>query len=45
MLKTAGELAQGVLSTWPVPHTIARAVAHVAIGAPGERRMRWTARR
>ncbi len=33
MLEIAGELADGVLLTWPTPRTIARAVEHVAIGA------------
>src|SRR5881628_1683978 len=33
MLEIAGELADGVLLTWPTPATIARAVDHVAIGA------------
>jgi probable F420-dependent oxidoreductase len=33
LLEIAGELADGVLLTWPTPHTIARAVEHVAIGA------------
>jgi probable F420-dependent oxidoreductase len=33
MLEIAGELAEGVLLTWPTPRTIARAVEHVAIGA------------
>jgi probable F420-dependent oxidoreductase len=33
MLEIAGELADGVLLTWPTPATIARAVEHVAIGA------------
>jgi probable F420-dependent oxidoreductase len=33
MLEIAGELAQGVLLTWPTPTAIARAVEHVAIGA------------
>jgi probable F420-dependent oxidoreductase len=33
MLEIAGELADGVLLTWPTPRTIARAVQHVAIGA------------
>jgi alkanesulfonate monooxygenase SsuD/methylene tetrahydromethanopterin reductase-like flavin-dependent oxidoreductase (luciferase family) len=33
MLEIAGELADGVLLTWPTPGTIARAVEHVAIGA------------
>ncbi len=33
MLEIAGELAHGVLLTWPTPSTIARAVEHVAIGA------------
>jgi len=33
MLEIAGELAEGVLLTWPTPATIARAVEHVAIGA------------
>jgi alkanesulfonate monooxygenase SsuD/methylene tetrahydromethanopterin reductase-like flavin-dependent oxidoreductase (luciferase family) len=33
MLEIAGELAQGVLLTWPTPGTITRAVEHVAIGA------------
>ena len=33
MLEIAGELAEGVLLTWPTPSTIARAVEHVAIGA------------
>src|SRR6059058_5458312 len=33
MLEIAGELAQGVLLTWPTPSTIARAVEHVALGA------------
>jgi probable F420-dependent oxidoreductase len=32
MLEIAGELADGVLLTWPTPRTIARAVEHVAIG-------------
>jgi 5,10-methylenetetrahydromethanopterin reductase len=33
MLEIAAELAEGVLLTWPTPHTIARAVEHVGIGA------------
>jgi probable F420-dependent oxidoreductase len=33
LLEIAGGLADGVLLTWPTPHTIARAVEHVAIGA------------
>lgn len=33
LLEIAGELAQGVLLTWPTPKTIARAAEHVAIGA------------
>lgn len=33
MLEIAGELAQGVLLTWPTPSAIARAVEHVASGA------------
>ncbi len=33
MLEIAGELAQGVLLTWPTPGTVVRAVEHVAIGA------------
>ncbi len=33
MLEIAGELAQGVLLTWPTARTIARAVEHVALGA------------
>jgi probable F420-dependent oxidoreductase len=33
MLEIAGELADGVLMTWPTTATIARAVTHVAIGA------------
>lgn len=33
MLEIGGELAQGVLLTWPTPSTIARAVEHVAVGA------------
>jgi len=33
MLEIAGELADGVLLTWPTPGTIARAAEHVAIGA------------
>ena len=33
LLEIAGELAEGVLLTWPTPTTIARAVDHVAIGA------------
>jgi 5,10-methylenetetrahydromethanopterin reductase len=33
LLEIAGGLAEGVLLTWPTPHTIARAVEHVAIGA------------
>jgi 5,10-methylenetetrahydromethanopterin reductase len=33
LLEIAGELADGVLLTWPTPRTIARAVEHVAIGA------------
>jgi probable F420-dependent oxidoreductase len=33
MLEIAGELADGVLMTWPTPRTIAHAVQHVAIGA------------
>jgi 5,10-methylenetetrahydromethanopterin reductase len=33
MLEIAGELADGVLLTWPTARTIARAVEHVAIGA------------
>jgi alkanesulfonate monooxygenase SsuD/methylene tetrahydromethanopterin reductase-like flavin-dependent oxidoreductase (luciferase family) len=33
LLEVAGELAQGVLLTWPTPETIGRAVEHVAIGA------------
>jgi alkanesulfonate monooxygenase SsuD/methylene tetrahydromethanopterin reductase-like flavin-dependent oxidoreductase (luciferase family) len=33
LLEVAGELAQGVLLTWPTPEAIARAVDHVAIGA------------
>ncbi|HEX5724756.1 MAG TPA: LLM class flavin-dependent oxidoreductase, partial [Longimicrobiaceae bacterium] len=33
LLEIAGELAEGVLLTWPTPSTIARAVEHVAIGA------------
>jgi alkanesulfonate monooxygenase SsuD/methylene tetrahydromethanopterin reductase-like flavin-dependent oxidoreductase (luciferase family) len=33
LLEIAGELAQGVLLTWPTAHTIARAVEHAAIGA------------
>jgi alkanesulfonate monooxygenase SsuD/methylene tetrahydromethanopterin reductase-like flavin-dependent oxidoreductase (luciferase family) len=33
MLEIAGELAQGVLLTWPTPSAIARAVEHIALGA------------
>ena len=33
LLEVAGELAQGVLLTWPTPSAIARAVEHVATGA------------
>jgi alkanesulfonate monooxygenase SsuD/methylene tetrahydromethanopterin reductase-like flavin-dependent oxidoreductase (luciferase family) len=33
LLEIAGELAQGVLLTWPTSSAIARAVEHVAIGA------------
>src|SRR5499426_2297817 len=33
MLEIAGELADGMLLTWPTPATVARAVEHVAIGA------------
>jgi alkanesulfonate monooxygenase SsuD/methylene tetrahydromethanopterin reductase-like flavin-dependent oxidoreductase (luciferase family) len=33
LLEIAGELAQGVLLTWPTPSAIARAVEHVATGA------------
>src|SRR5439155_1446601 len=33
MLELAGQLADGVLLTWPTPRAIARAVEHVAIGA------------
>lgn len=33
MLEIAGQLADGVLLTWPTTATIARGVAHVAIGA------------
>ena len=33
LLEIAGELAEGVLLTWPTPEAIARAVDHVAIGA------------
>ena len=33
LLELAGELADGVLLTWPTERTIARAVEHVAIGA------------
>jgi len=33
LLEIAGELAEGVLLTWPTPSTIARAVEHTAIGA------------
>jgi probable F420-dependent oxidoreductase len=33
LLEIAGEVAEGVLLTWPTPKTIARAVEHVAIGA------------
>jgi alkanesulfonate monooxygenase SsuD/methylene tetrahydromethanopterin reductase-like flavin-dependent oxidoreductase (luciferase family) len=33
MLEIAGELAQGVLLTWPTSAAIARAVEHVALGA------------
>src|SRR5262245_14131300 len=33
MLEIAGQLADGVLLTWPTTGTIARAVEHVAIGA------------
>ena len=33
LLEIAGELAEGVLLTWPTPSTITRAVEHVAIGA------------
>ena len=33
LLELAGELADGALLTWPTPQTIARAVAHVGIGA------------
>jgi alkanesulfonate monooxygenase SsuD/methylene tetrahydromethanopterin reductase-like flavin-dependent oxidoreductase (luciferase family) len=33
MLEIAGELAQGVLLTWPTSEAIARAVEHVALGA------------
>jgi 5,10-methylenetetrahydromethanopterin reductase len=33
LLELAGELAQGVLLTWPTPGAIARAVEHVGIGA------------
>lgn len=33
LLEIAGELAEGVLLTWPTERTIARAVEHVAIGA------------
>jgi len=31
--RVAGQLADGVLLTWPTPRAIARAVEHVAIGA------------
>jgi alkanesulfonate monooxygenase SsuD/methylene tetrahydromethanopterin reductase-like flavin-dependent oxidoreductase (luciferase family) len=33
LLEIAGELAEGVLLTWPTPAAIARAAEHVAIGA------------
>jgi 5,10-methylenetetrahydromethanopterin reductase len=33
LLELAGELADGVLLTWPTASSIARAVSHVAIGA------------
>jgi alkanesulfonate monooxygenase SsuD/methylene tetrahydromethanopterin reductase-like flavin-dependent oxidoreductase (luciferase family) len=33
MLEIAGQLADGVLLTWPTTGTVARAVEHVAIGA------------
>jgi alkanesulfonate monooxygenase SsuD/methylene tetrahydromethanopterin reductase-like flavin-dependent oxidoreductase (luciferase family) len=33
LLEIAGELAEGVLLTWPTPDSIARAVHHVAVGA------------
>jgi alkanesulfonate monooxygenase SsuD/methylene tetrahydromethanopterin reductase-like flavin-dependent oxidoreductase (luciferase family) len=33
LLELAGETAEGTLLTWPTPATIARAVAHVAVGA------------
>jgi alkanesulfonate monooxygenase SsuD/methylene tetrahydromethanopterin reductase-like flavin-dependent oxidoreductase (luciferase family) len=33
LLEIAGELAEGVLLTWPTMRTIARAVEHVAVGA------------
>jgi probable F420-dependent oxidoreductase len=33
LLEIAGELAEGVLLTWPTPYTIARAVENTAIGA------------
>jgi probable F420-dependent oxidoreductase len=33
LLEIAGELAEGVLLTWPTSFTIARAVEHVGIGA------------
>src|SRR5262245_36240862 len=33
LLEIAGELAEGVLLTWPTARTIARAVEHVALGA------------
>jgi len=33
MLELAGQLADGVLLTWPTPRAIVRAVEHVAIGA------------
>jgi probable F420-dependent oxidoreductase len=33
MLKIAGEIADGVLMTWPTLSTVRRAVEHVAIGA------------
>jgi alkanesulfonate monooxygenase SsuD/methylene tetrahydromethanopterin reductase-like flavin-dependent oxidoreductase (luciferase family) len=38
LLELAGELADGVLLTWPTPRAIARAVEHVAIGARRARR-------
>ncbi len=33
LLEIAGEVAEGVLLTWPTTRTIARAVEHVALGA------------